>query len=63
MDFLVVQMVKNPPAMRETWGQSLGWNVYWPGEFHVPYGQWGRKESDTTEWLSLSYQTKNMIIL
>ena len=23
--FLVVQMVKNPPAMRETWVQSLGW--------------------------------------
>ena len=23
--FLVVQMVKNPPAMWETWVQSLGW--------------------------------------
>ena len=23
--FLVAQMVKNPPAMRETWVQSLGW--------------------------------------
>ena len=22
---LVTQMVKNPPAMRETWVQSLGW--------------------------------------
>ena len=22
---LVAQMVKNPPAMRETWVQSLGW--------------------------------------
>ena len=22
---LVAQMVKNPPAMRETWFQSLGW--------------------------------------
>jgi len=22
---LVAQMVKNPPAMRETWGQFLGW--------------------------------------
>ena len=22
---LVVQLVKNPPAMRETWVQSLGW--------------------------------------
>ena len=23
--FLVAQTVKNPPAMRETWVQSLGW--------------------------------------
>ena len=23
--FLVAQMIKNPPAMRETWVQSLGW--------------------------------------
>ena len=23
--FLVTQMVKNPPAMWETWVQSLGW--------------------------------------
>ena len=23
--FLVVQMVKNPPAMQETWIRSLGW--------------------------------------
>ena len=22
---LVAQLVKNPPAMRETWAQSLGW--------------------------------------
>ena len=22
---LVAQLVKNPPAMRETWVQSLGW--------------------------------------
>ena len=22
---LVARMVKNPPAMRETWAQSLGW--------------------------------------
>ena len=22
---LVVQLVKNPPAMRETWARSLGW--------------------------------------
>ena len=33
--------------------------VFWPGEFHgqrslVGYSPWGCKESDTTEWLSLS---------
>ena len=25
LDFLVAQTVKNPPAMQETWAQSLGW--------------------------------------
>ena len=28
--------------------------VLWPGEFHGLCSPWGRKESDTTEWLSLS---------
>ena len=27
--------------------------VFWPREFHGLYSPWGRKESDTTEWLSL----------
>ena len=41
---LVAQLVKNPPAMRETWVRFLGWEdpqrrerlptpVFWPGEF------------------------------
>ena len=62
---LVAQLVKNPPAVRETWVQSLGWEdslekekattpVFWPGEFHGLYSPWGRKELDTAEWLSLS---------
>ena len=62
---LVAQLVKNPPAMRETWVPSLGWedplekgkathSVCWPGEFHELYSPWGRKELDTTERLSLS---------
>ena len=62
---LVTQLVKNPPAMQETWVQSLGgkilWRrerlptpVFWPGEFHGLYNPWGCKESDTTEWLSLN---------
>ena len=25
LDCLVVQLVKNPPAMRDTWVRSLGW--------------------------------------
>ena len=28
--------------------------VFWPGEFHGLYSPWVCKESDTTEWLSLS---------
>ena len=59
----MAQIVKNSPAVQETWVQSLGWEdslekgmashssvLIW--EIH---GQpWGRKESDTTEQLSLS---------
>ena len=56
----MAQLVKNPSAiMRETWVQSLGWED--PLEkgkathssilaWRIP---WGRKESDTTERLSL----------
>ena len=64
---LVPQLVKNPPAMWETWVRSLGWEdqlekematyssiVAWriPWTIHSP---WGRKESDTTERLSLTH--------
>ena len=58
--------IKNPPAMRETWVRSLGWEdplekgtlptaVFWPGEFHGLYSPWGHKESDTTEGVSLHF--------
>ena len=68
MDSLVAQMVKNPPAMRETWVRSLGWEdpwrrerlptpIFWPGEFHGLNSPWGGKESDTTEQLSLTHLT------
>ena len=48
--------------MWEIWVQSLGWETPWrrerreflPGEFHGLYSPWGHKESDTTEWGSLS---------
>ena len=63
---LVAQLVKNLPAMWETWVQSLGWEdalkkgkaptpVLFPGEFHGLYSPWGCKESDTTKRLSLHY--------
>ena len=59
--FLVAQLVKNPPAMWETWVGKIPWRrerlltpVFRPGEFHGLYSPWGRKESDTTERLSLS---------
>ena len=62
---LVAQLVKNLPAMQETWVQSLGredpWRrerlptpVFRPGEFHGLYSPWGLKEADTTETLSLT---------
>ena len=63
--FYQARLVKNPPAMRETWIKfwfgKIPWNwerlptpVFWPGEFHGLYSPWGGKESDTTELLSLS---------
>ena len=55
---LVAQLVKDAPAMRETWVQSLGWEdplekgkvptpVFWPKEVHGLYSPWGCKEWDT----------------
>ena len=71
---MVAQMVKNPPAVWETWVRSLDWEnalerkqlptpVSWPREFHgqkslAGYSPWGHKESDTTEQLSLSIYSK-----
>ena len=55
-------MVKSPPAMWETWVQSLGWEdppeengnpLQYSGlENSMDYCPWGRKEADTTEQLS-----------
>ena len=53
---LVAQLVKNPPAMQDTWVRSLGWEdplekgrlpapVFWPGESHGLYSPQGRKEA------------------
>ena len=63
---LVVHLVKNPPAMWETWVQSLGCKIHWrreklpnplfqPGKFYGLHSLWGCKESDTTERLLLTH--------
>jgi len=70
LGFLVAQMVKNSPAMQETWVRSLGWEdplekgkathssiLAWESHGQrslVDYSPRGHKESDTTEWLSTS---------
>ena len=70
----MAQLVKNLPAIQETWVLSLvgkiPWRrerlptpVFWPGEFHRLYSPWGRKESDTTEQLSLMTHLIHIIIL
>ena len=54
---LVAQLAKNPPATRQTWVQSLGWEdplekgtathssiLVW--RIHGLYSPWGHKESD-----------------
>ena len=69
---LVIQMVKNLPAMKETWVRSLGWEdpleregqptpVFLPGEFHgqrslAGYSPWGHKKLDTTGWLTNTHE-------
>ena len=63
---LVAHLVKNLPAMQETWVQSLSWEdplekgkaihftiLAW--RIHGLCSPWGHKESDTTEWLSLHF--------
>ena len=59
---LVAQLVKNQPAMWETWVGKIPWRreqlstlVFWPGEFQGLYSLWGCKELDTIEQLSLSF--------
>ena len=65
--------------MKETQGQFLGWEdplertrqptpVFLPGEFHgqrnlAGYSPWNHKESDMTEWLTITYLGYNMLFL
>ena len=53
---LVTQLVKNPPAMWETWVGKIPWRkerpptpVFWPRELHELCSPWGCKESHMTE--------------
>ena len=56
--FLLAQTVKNPPAMRETWVPSLGWEELLEKgtSTHSSILAWriprGHKELDMTAWLS-----------
>ena len=68
MGFLVAQKVKNPPAMQETWVQSLGWEgplekgmpphssvLAWRIQWQrslLSYSLWGLKELGMTECLT-----------
>ena len=70
-DFPIAQMVKNLPAMQETQAWSLGWEdslevdiathssmLAWRNpwtEKSGDFSSWGRKESDTTEELTLHF--------
>ena len=74
----MAQSVKNPPAMQETWVQSLGqedpleevWQptpVFLPGESHgqrslVGYSPRGCKEFNTTERLSTAHSAINTVL-
>ena len=56
----MAQLVKNLPAVQETWVGKIPWRrerlpipVFWPGEFHGLRSPWGCKESNTTERLLL----------
>ena len=67
---MAAQTLKSSPAVQETWfnpwvgkfpwrREWLPTSVFFSGEFHrqgsqAGYSPWGRKESDTTEWLTLS---------
>ena len=62
-------------VMQETWVQSLGQEdplekgmVFLAGEFHgqrslMGYSPWGHKESDTTEWLTLSLNPMTSVLV
>ena len=71
---LVAQMVKNLPAMWETWVLSLGWEdllekgklttpVFWPGEFHGLYSSWVAKNRTQLSDFHFHKTVKRKIII
>ena len=70
---LVAQLVKNPPAMQETWVQSLGWedplekgkathsNILAQRIPWTIYSPWGHQEWDMTHRLSLHFYQSRII--
>ena len=52
------RLMFNPWVGKIPWRRErLPTSAFWPGEFHGLYSPWGRKESDTTERLSLHFTT------
>ena len=69
----MAQLVKNPPAMQETWVRSLGWEdplekgkdthssiLAWRIPWTTVHG--GCKELDTTEQLLLSVSQQEILV-
>ena len=61
---LVAQLVKNLPAMQETWVRSLGWEnplekgkatVFWPGEFHGLYRGTMGSQRVGQDWVTFTF--------
>ena len=71
----MAQIVKNLPAMRETWVGKIPWRreglptpVFLLGEFHGQrslsgYSPWGHKELGTTKGLSLQRDVDRVVVL
>ena len=64
---LVAQLIGRPRF--NPWVGKIPWRrewlhipVFWPGESHGLFSPWGRKESDTTEWLSLTFRLPHILV-
>ena len=65
---LVAQLVKNPPAMRETWVRSLGWDPLEKGKathssilaWRIPWIQSMGSQSVGHDWVTFTHRIQNM---